>query len=225
MSGIFIRKAQRTLLCLPSTGFWSRLKYFQNANTPTIRAAGRIRRPRGKRDSWDHLREKRAKNFQDLEISFGQVMLVYFMRPPQTLKHWVLWCPMELVALGQFAPCPPLGGSAYNSVGSFTSDRVLECGAQAYYIYFFYDDHILAHTGWCYQQCWRPRPSWSLVRLWELRRIRYRITYTETGWFVECFACALRDRSLFMPQVGADEKLVGEIFQAALRLGMSFVCL
>ena len=45
-----------------------------------------------------------AESFQGLEINFGELLLVYFMRLPQTLKHWVLWGPLERETLWQIAP-------------------------------------------------------------------------------------------------------------------------
>ena len=51
---------------------------------------------------------KRAENFQGLEISYGKILLVYFMRPLAPLSIGFLKAP-DLVALGQFAPALPTG--------------------------------------------------------------------------------------------------------------------
>ena len=48
----------------------------------TVRAAQRILRPWGKRERRSPLQAKRAENFQSLQINFGKLLLVYFMRPP-----------------------------------------------------------------------------------------------------------------------------------------------
>ena len=45
-------------------------------------AAERIQRPMGKREVRGALRAKRAETSQGLEINFGKLLLVYFMRPP-----------------------------------------------------------------------------------------------------------------------------------------------
>ena len=46
------------------------------------RAAKRIQRPWCKTERQGPLQVKRAESFQGLEISFGKLLLFYFMRPP-----------------------------------------------------------------------------------------------------------------------------------------------
>ena len=47
------------------------------------RTAKRILRSQGNREGGGPLPAKRAENFQGLEINFGKLLLVYFMRPPR----------------------------------------------------------------------------------------------------------------------------------------------
>ena len=45
--------------------------------------AKKILRPQGKRERQDPLQAKQAESFQGLDINFGKLLLVYFMRPPR----------------------------------------------------------------------------------------------------------------------------------------------
>ena len=73
--------------------------------TDIYRAGERTLRPRGKRERRDPLREMRAENFQGLEINFGKLLLVYFMRPPD-LEVLGDMRSLGACGLGQFVPCP-----------------------------------------------------------------------------------------------------------------------
>ena len=66
--------------------------------------SSRVQESRDKKVKLGLLPEQRAENFQGLEVSFGKLLLVLLYETPQTFKHWV--CPLDLEALGQFAPVP-----------------------------------------------------------------------------------------------------------------------
>ena len=70
--------------------FWAsrnpNIEYFSLGPTmagPINRAVGRILSPWSKRERRDPLGAKQAENFQDPEISFGKLLLFYFMRSPR----------------------------------------------------------------------------------------------------------------------------------------------
>ena len=109
------------------------------------RAADRTQRPWGKRERWGLLWMKRAENLHGLEISYGKLLLVYFMRPP------------SLEALGNMRPLGPWGPGAI-------SPRRLLCGPESYYNHF--DQTNVFHFSFSFlggrpfsKCCFPPGPS------------------------------------------------------------------
>ena len=70
------------------------------------RAAERILRLRDKRERRAPLRAKGAENSQSLEINFGKLLLVYFMRPPDVEAQGVMRPLGACGPGGNFFHCP-----------------------------------------------------------------------------------------------------------------------
>ena len=73
----------------------------------TYKADERILRPRGKREGRGTLQTKRAENVQGLEVNFGKLLMVYFMRPSDREALGVMR-PLGACGLGEIClPAPP----------------------------------------------------------------------------------------------------------------------